>query len=1146
MTIHLSILIFWPLAMAVIGAFMPRRIAPVFALIGALVPLGYAVLMLFDFETGGGLQYVTDDLWIADLGVHYKLGVDGLNLWLIALTGLLFAASALWLTLRPPVRASQFSLHFGIAETAVLGAFLAQDLALFVLFFDLMLVPFYFLVGIWGGQDRVAAAIKMVVYTLVGSLLMLAAAGATAVLSARGGADLSFAFSDLAANRMPESTQKWIFIAFGLAFLIKMPAFPFHGWMPDAYRAMPLPALAVFSGVVSKVAAYGFLKIALPLFPAAAHDFQVVLLVFAVVSILYGSVMAFTQTNVRLILGYSSMAQLGFITLGLFAADNAAAGAQGALLQAVNHGLVVAPMFFVVALLAERSAGSEDIRDMGGIAFRAPVLAGLFLVAALATLAMPGSANFAGEFLILLGTFDSKMVFSFIASIGVVLASVYALRMYIRTMHNRTGRGRHLVRDVDPRRDRAGAADPRDRGVRPVSAGGARQRGARREGRDEAGAAGRRRRGPGGGPAVIALFAQAKVSGPPIDWEAIAPLVALTTAACVVLLVGLARAPFIRTRAVPLLTVVGLGTTIGLCIWQWGENESIVSNALAMDDFTRLLTLFFCVAGIATVGLSWRSAAAAEAGEGEYYALMLASILGMVILVAAENFVVLFVGFELLSIPLYVLCATHMRREQSLESGLKYLIIGSVGSATLLYGLALLYGATGSTDYSGVAAAAAEVGDDALFLTGIALVVAGLAFKASVAPFHQWTPDVYEGAPTPITAFMAVATKAAAFGVLLRLFDVALIGAASTWAPALATLAAVTIVIGNVGALGQSSLKRMLAYSSVAQAGYMLVGVVVSTRLGVQATIFYLGAYLVMNIAAFAVIAVRERETDTGDDISSLYGLGAARPALAWPMTIAMLSLAGFPATAGFFGKLYLIQAAVDNEYAWLGVAIVLGSAISLVYYLRVVAAVWMRSPSEATERVRLGSSAPRPVIAGGSPEADEPEEGSREPVDVSAQRTAAAESAAEPPRGIRDAPAGGRVRHARVRRRSRSPWGSTPIRCSTSPATRARRSPRSSEPRCRRRRGRRRVARGAVTAAWLGRGGGSLSVEARALTARLSTERCDAAETRSGKPAPHAHLPTDAGNKTPSPRCNAVTAPEPGEGSPAPATGGRTFRTPA
>jgi NADH-quinone oxidoreductase subunit M len=268
---------------------------------------------------------------------------------------------------------------------------------------------------------------------------MLAAAAATAVLSARGPAELSFAFSDLVANRLPESTQKWIFAAFALAFLIKMPAFPFHGWMPDAYGTMPLPALAFFSAVVSKVAAYGFLKLVLPLFPAATEDFHTVLLVLAVISIIYGSLQAFTQTNSRLILGYSSVAQLGFITLGIFALDGAGQGAQGALLQTLNHGLVVAPLFFVIALLAERAAGSEDIRDYGGIAFRAPVLAVLFLIVALATLAMPGSANFAGEFLILLGTFDTSKAIAIVASLGVILASVYALRFYIRSMHNRVG-----------------------------------------------------------------------------------------------------------------------------------------------------------------------------------------------------------------------------------------------------------------------------------------------------------------------------------------------------------------------------------------------------------------------------------------------------------------------------------------------------------------------------------------------------------------------------------------------------------------------------------------------------------------------------------------------------------------------------------
>jgi NADH-quinone oxidoreductase subunit M len=438
MTVHLSILIFFPALFAVVGALGPPRAAPVIALFGTIVALAYAIILVADFDTGAhGLQYVTDDAWIKDLGIRYSLGVDGLNLWLVLLTTVLFTASALWTALRQPDRQKLFALHFGIAETAVLGAFLAQDLALFVLFFDLMLVPFYFLVGQWGGPERIRAAVKMFIYTLVGSLLMLAGAVAVAVLAGDGTPNFSLAF--LRANLLGDNTQKLLFVAFALAFLIKMPAFPFHGWMPDAYRNMPLPVLAVFSGVVSKVAAYGLLRIVLPVFPAAADDWQMIMLVLAILSILYGSIQAFTQTNLRLILGFSSVAQLGFIVLGIFAFDSAAAGAQGALLQAVNHGLVVAPLFLIIVLLTARAGGSEDIRDMGGIASRAPVLAALFMIVTLATLAMPGSANFVGEFLILLGVFNSKLAVALIASIGVILASVYALRMYIRAMHNRVG-----------------------------------------------------------------------------------------------------------------------------------------------------------------------------------------------------------------------------------------------------------------------------------------------------------------------------------------------------------------------------------------------------------------------------------------------------------------------------------------------------------------------------------------------------------------------------------------------------------------------------------------------------------------------------------------------------------------------------------
>ena len=437
MTIHLSILLFFPLVLATLGALAPRTLAPYGLLVGALVSLFYAVLMLFDFDTGSDrLQYLTDDKWIPSLGIRYTLGVDGLNLWLIGLTTLLFAASAIWICVRPPdSRVKLYAWWMGLAETAVLGAFMAQDLILFVLFFDLMLVPFYFLVGQWGGPDRVAATFKLVVYTLVGSLLMLAAAVATGVLAP--GAEVTFSIQRLAAEQLGDGPQRWIFVAFALAFLIKMPAFPFHGWMPDGYRNMPLPVLAVFSAVLSKVAAYGFLRIVLPIFPDATQDFQLIMLLLALASVLYGSAQAFTQTNARLILGYSSMAQLGFITLGIFALGEAA-GAQGALLQMVQHGLVVAPLFFIIALLHERT-GSDDIRDMGGVAFRAPVLSTLFLIVALATLAMPGSANFAGEFLILLGLFNAKLVIAIIAFTGVAMASVYMLRMFIRAMHNRVG-----------------------------------------------------------------------------------------------------------------------------------------------------------------------------------------------------------------------------------------------------------------------------------------------------------------------------------------------------------------------------------------------------------------------------------------------------------------------------------------------------------------------------------------------------------------------------------------------------------------------------------------------------------------------------------------------------------------------------------
>jgi NADH-quinone oxidoreductase subunit N len=459
---------------------------------------------------------------------------------------------------------------------------------------------------------------------------------------------------------------------------------------------------------------------------------------------------------------------------------------------------------------------------------------------------------------------------------------------------------------------------------------------------------------------------------PHIDYAGISPLIALTVGLCVVLLSAVFK-PF--RRSAPVLTTTTLLITAGLLIGQWGEPKSLITGALQLDDLAIAISLIAILTAFVCVLLSIREKAVEEAGSGEYHALLLGSVLGMVLLAQATNLVSFFVALETLSIPLYILCATHLRREGSLESGLKYLIVGSIGSATLLYGMAFLYGGTGATNFAGIAEGIARNGldGDPLVLIGIAMATVGLAFKTSIAPFHQWTPDVYQGAPTPITAFMAVATKAAAFAVFLRFFDVALGSQLDSWQPALAALAAISIVVGNVGALGQDSLKRLLGYSGIAQAGYMLGGVVVLSKAGTSALVFYLAAYAFMNLAAFAVIVARERETIFGDDIRAMRGLGAERPLLAWPLTISMLALAGLPATAGFIGKLYLIEALVEGDYTWLAVFIAIGTMISLAYYLRVVAAMWMQSESD----VAPGAT---PVIAGASPEADpvDPEAGRR------------------------------------------------------------------------------------------------------------------------------------------------------------------------
>lgn len=435
----LNSILWTPLVFGLIGLLMPRRLVGWWAALGAAVTLVLAIAVTLDFDTAAsGLQHVVDESWIPGLGVRYSLGLDGLNVFLILLSTVVWLGGTAFGALRIKDRQRLFFLALMLGETAALGAFLAQDLFLFVLFFDLMLIPFYFLFGAWGEDTKestaIAATTKMFIYTLSGSLLLLVGAIATAMLAETGSSGITFSIAELSGS-VAEADQKWLFWLFAAAFLVKMPAFLLHGWMRDAYRAAPLPALIIFSAVLSKVGAYGFLRTALPILPDATVAYQEVMIVIGIASILYGSIMAFTQTSMRLIAAYSSLAQLGFILAGIFALSPD--GADGAVLHMVNHGIVVAPLFMIIAILIERT-GSDDISRGGALAMRAPVLAALFLVVTMANLAIPGSPNFIGEFYILNALLEVGVGYTVAGLLGIVLAAYYALRLYQRTMHNRS------------------------------------------------------------------------------------------------------------------------------------------------------------------------------------------------------------------------------------------------------------------------------------------------------------------------------------------------------------------------------------------------------------------------------------------------------------------------------------------------------------------------------------------------------------------------------------------------------------------------------------------------------------------------------------------------------------------------------------
>ena len=420
-------LILLPLAGALVVWMLPlpARTVGSLALLVSLAEVGLWINALTRFEFDRGLQLEQQQTWFGELGVSYHVGLYGFSVWLVGLTvvvGTCAVAYAVW-SGRERARA-----YFGLMlflTGAIVGVFSAQDLLLFYVFFEAMLVPLYVLIGVWGGPGRLGATIKFVIYTMGGSLLMLAA---IIVLGLQQGT------FDLVEGGT--SDDAWIFLGFAVAFAVKAPIFPLHGWLPDAYRESPPEIAAILSGVVSKAAAYGFLRNAIATFPEPAEDFATPILVLAAIGLVYGSLLAFRAPDLRGVIAYSSLAQLGLITLGLFAFNDL--GYDGAVLHMVTHGLVSATLFMLAGAV-ERRCATGDFSRLGGMARGRPALATMVMTTGIIGLAVPGSAAFAGEFLILAGIFDEGWVWAVIGATGIVLAAMYMLRLISAVLHERPG-----------------------------------------------------------------------------------------------------------------------------------------------------------------------------------------------------------------------------------------------------------------------------------------------------------------------------------------------------------------------------------------------------------------------------------------------------------------------------------------------------------------------------------------------------------------------------------------------------------------------------------------------------------------------------------------------------------------------------------
>jgi NADH-quinone oxidoreductase subunit N len=435
----------------------------------------------------------------------------------------------------------------------------------------------------------------------------------------------------------------------------------------------------------------------------------------------------------------------------------------------------------------------------------------------------------------------------------------------------------------------------------------------------------------------------------------IEPLLIVSVLGILILLVDLLL-PHGKKHLTAYLALAGIVYAMIRTASQWGQFQVGYSGMVVLDNLSTALNLLFLASTGVVVLLSMPFLRREDVEPSEYYALLLFATVGMMILASGLDLITLFLGIEVLSISLYILAGYRRDSEASNEAAMKYFLLGAFASAVLLYGIALVYGATGTTSLVRIAetVSGSATMPEGLLFAGVALILVGLAFKVAAAPFHMWTPDVYEGAPTPITAFLSAGPKAAAFAALIRTFFIGFGPIQAEWNTILAVIAALTMTIGNVAAIAQTKVKRMLAYSSIAHSGYVLIGIVAGGAVGGAAAVFYLFAYVAMNLGAFAVIVLLEHKGQRGDELRDYAGVGFRYPLIGALLSLFMISLSGIPPTAGFVGKLYLFGAAVQSGHVLLAIIGVLNSAVSVFYYLRLMVLMYMREEQETLPAIRI------------------------------------------------------------------------------------------------------------------------------------------------------------------------------------------------